>query len=152
MAVGREELDLIEKLRKIEALFARAGTAGEKAAAGSALDRIRERLRHFERVERPIEYRFTLSDSWSRSLFVALLRRYGLEPYRYRGQRATTVMVRVTRSFVQETLWPEFQQLDATLRRHLSDVTQRVISQAIFADMKEAEERAGHEGRSTAGP
>ena len=38
------ELALREKLRKIEALFAGAGTAGERIAAGAAADRIRERL------------------------------------------------------------------------------------------------------------
>src|ERR1035437_3369328 len=36
------EARLREKLRKIEALFADAGTAGEKAAAGAAADRIKE--------------------------------------------------------------------------------------------------------------
>src|SRR5450759_2492373 len=38
------EARLREKLRKIEALFAGAGTAGEKAAAGAAADRIRALL------------------------------------------------------------------------------------------------------------
>ena len=38
------EQDLREKLRKIEALFAGAATAGEKAAAGAAAERIRARL------------------------------------------------------------------------------------------------------------
>ena len=36
------ESELREKLRKIEALFAGATTAGEKAAAGAAADRIRD--------------------------------------------------------------------------------------------------------------
>ena len=35
---------LRDKLRKIEALFAGAATPGEKAAAGAAAERIRERL------------------------------------------------------------------------------------------------------------
>ena len=38
------EQALREKLRKIEALFAGAGTAGERIAAGAAADRIRDRL------------------------------------------------------------------------------------------------------------
>lgn len=133
---------LVEKLRKIEALFARPGSEGERAAAATALERIRERLRQLEREEPPIEYKFTLADGWSRELFVALLRRYDLRPYRYRGQRRTTVMVRVTRRFVDETLWPEFQELDATLLDYLRQVTQRVIREAIFHDTTDAEERA----------
>ena len=91
-----EEDRLVEKLRKIEALFARPATEGERIAAGGALDRIRRRLRDLERAEHPVEYRFSLPDSWTKSLFIALLRRYGLKPYRYPGQRRNTVMVRVT--------------------------------------------------------
>lgn len=141
MASMADEANLIEKLRKIEALFARPGTEGERVAAANARDRIRERLRLLERVERPVEYRFSLADGWSRSLFVALLRRYGLKPYRYSGQRRTTVMVRVTKKFVDETLWPEFEELDRTLRGYLQEVTERVIAEAIFGDLTDAEER-----------
>lgn len=73
---------------------------------------------------------------------MALLRRYGLKPYRYRGQRRTTVMTKVTKSFVDQTLWPEFQQLNATLRGYLDDVTKRVIAEAIWGDVSDAEERS----------
>ncbi|MBI3448146.1 MAG: hypothetical protein HY049_04405 [Acidobacteria bacterium] len=149
----QEEDRLVEKLRKIEALFARPSTDGERIAAGNALERIRARLRQLEASEPPVEYRFSLSDIWSQSLFVALLRRYGLKPYRYPGQRRTTLMARVTRSFVNDTLWPEFQQLNETLREHLAEVTQRIIAQAICPDVSEAEVRAepaGMEGKASA--
>lgn len=136
-----EEARLIEKLRKIEALFARSTTPGERVAAENARERIQARLHRLEAVERAIEYRFSLPDAWSKALFIALLRRYGLSPYRYRGQRRTTVVVRVMRSFVEEVLWPEFQQLDATLRSHLDAVTKRVIARAVHGDDSEVEER-----------
>jgi hypothetical protein len=140
-----EEERLVEKLRKIEALFARSTTPGERVAAENAGERIRKRLRQLERVERAIEFRFGLPDAWSKSLFIALLRRYGLSPYRYRGQRRTTVMVRVTKSFVHEVLWPEFQQLNETLRAHLESVTRRVIATALHGDDSDVEERPGQE-------
>jgi hypothetical protein len=137
----QDEAGLIEKLRKIETLFARPGTDGERVAAANARDRIRERLRHLERIERPVEYRFSLRDPWSKALLTAFLRRYGLSPYRYRGQRRTTVMVKVTKTFVEETLWPEFQQADRVLQQYLQDVTQRVIASAISGDLADLEER-----------
>jgi hypothetical protein len=37
-------------------------------------------------------------------LFVARLRRSGIRPYRYRGQRRSTVMARMNRSFVNDNL------------------------------------------------
>lgn len=143
-----EEARLVEKLRKIEALFARATSAGERAAAESARDRIRGRLEQLERSERVIEYRFSLPDRWSKSLFIALLRRYGINPYRYSGQRRTTVMARVTRTFVDEVLWPEFQELNTTLRTHLESITKRVIAQAIHGDQGDAEERPGQDPKA----
>ena len=141
-----EEDRLVEKLRKIEALFARPSTEGERIAAGGALDRIRRRLRDLERAERPVEYRFSLSDTWAKSLFIALLRRYGLQPYRYPRQRRNTVMVRVTATFVNETLWPEYQEFHKSLRAHLEAVTTRVIAEAISGDATDVEVRSGREG------
>jgi hypothetical protein len=140
MSANAEER-LIQKLRKIETLFARAATPGERTAAGGALDRIRQRLLELEREEPAIEYRFTLADGWSKSLFISLLQRYGLTPYRYRGQRRTTVMAKVTVSFVDEVLWPEFTALNDTLREHLESVTARVIQEAIYSGRAELEER-----------
>jgi hypothetical protein len=134
-----DEAKLIEKLRKIEALFSGATTEGEKIAAERARQRILERLEAWAREDPPVEYRFSMGDLWSRKVFVALLRRYGVRPYRYRGQRYTTVMARVSARFVDETLWPEFQELSETLRTYLSEVTDRVVTQVIHQDSSEAE-------------
>ena len=133
-----DEARLIEKLRLIEALFAGATTPGEKDAADRARQRILERLRSCERADPPVEYRFSMGDMWSRKVFVALLRRYGIKPYRYSGQRYTTVMAKVSKRFVNETLWPEFQEISETLQRYLSDVTERVVRQVIHQDSSEA--------------
>jgi hypothetical protein len=88
------ESQLCEKLRKIEALFAGAGTAGERLAAEAALERVRARLGELSRQDPSIEMQFSMPDQWSRHLFLALCRRYGLKPYRYYRQRRNTVMIR----------------------------------------------------------
>jgi len=136
-----DEARLIEKLRLIEALHSGAATEGEREAAGRARERILERLRTVERADPPVEYKFTLGDLWSKKVFMALLRRYGIEPYRYRGQRHTTVMARVSRRFVRETLWPQFEEVAQTLRSYLAEVTDRVVAQVIHEDTSEAPER-----------
>jgi hypothetical protein len=136
-----EEERLIEKLRRIEALFARPGTEGERVAAERARDRIIARLHEAENQDPAVEYRFTLSDEWSHRLLYALLRRYGIVPYRYRGQRRTTVMARVSETFVRETLWPEFEALRETLATYFDAHTSRIIAQALNADSGEAEVR-----------
>ncbi len=134
-----DESKLIEKLRLIEALFSGAATEGERVAADRARERILDRLRSWEREVPPIEYRFSMGDMWSRKVFVALLRRYGIRPYRYKRQRYTTVMAKVTQKFVDETLWPEFEEISDSLESYLSDVTDRVVSQVIHQDSSEAE-------------
>eukprot|EP01031_Cornospumella_fuschlensis_P048359 gene48359-59222_t len=125
--------DLLEKLKKIERLYAGATTPGEKDAAADAIARITRRLRETATVEPAIEYKFRMTDGWSKKLFIALLWRYSLRPYRYHGQRRNTVMVKVPRSFVDQTLWPEFLELSAVLQTYLDDVTDRVISEGIHA-------------------
>ncbi len=137
-----DEASLKEKLARIEALFGGATTDGERQAAANARERVRARLEALEKESPPIEWKFTLTDMWSRRLLVALLRRYGLDPYRYTGQRYTTVMVKVSKKFVDQELWPQFTQLDETLRSYLEEVTERVISQVIHKDASEAAEVA----------
>jgi len=134
-----EEARIIEKLRLIEALYAGAATQGERAAAAGAIKRMQARLEQQKQADPPIEYRFSMGNMWSRKVFVALLRRYGIKPYRYHRQRYTTVMARVTKTFVDETLWPQFKEIDGILNTYLEDVTNRVISQAIHADSSDAE-------------
>ena len=136
------EAQLREKLRKIEALFAGAGTSGERLAAEAALERIRSRLAELDRRDPAIAVQFSMPDQWSRRLFVALRRRYGLKPYRYRRQRLTTVVVRVPRGFLDQVLWPEFSELNQALRAYLEEVTLRVIREEVHTDASEAAEVA----------
>lgn len=145
-----DESRLLEKLRRIEALHAGATTVGEREAAAEARRRIQDRLAGLRDADPPVEYRFSLENTWSRRLFVALLRRYGLRPYRYHRQRHNTVMVRIPRSF-EASLWAEFVALDEALREHLDAVSERVISQAIAGDTSEAEEVRGELGTGHGG-
>ena len=135
-----DEAALWDKLRKIEALFAGAATAGEKAAAGAAADRIRARLRQEETREPSVEIRFSLPDPWSRQLFIALCRRYGLRPYRYSRMRRQSLIVRAPETFLNTVLWPEFQEINAALSEYLSQVTDKVIREAVYKDTADADE------------
>ncbi len=136
-----DESFLREKLRKIEALFAGAATPGEKAAAGAAAERIKARLKETGQRERPEELKVSIADPWSRRLFVALCRRYGLNPYRYPRMHRQSLIVRMPRSFFNDTLWPEFKQINAALTEHLSSITDRIIKADVFSDTSEAEEK-----------
>jgi hypothetical protein len=137
------EQQLREKLRKITALFEGAATAGERQAAAAAIDRIRQALGAAVNEQPLPETKFRLADHWQRRLFLALCRRYGLKPYRYPGQRHTTVVLRAPRSFVDNTLWPEYIELQTALHAYLNEATERIIREEVSADAGEAAEWAG---------
>jgi hypothetical protein len=135
------EQELRAKLRKISALFEGATTAGERNAAAAAIERVKRTLAGMQQTEASVEMQFTLPDRWQRRLFAALCRRYGLEPYRYKRQRYTTVMVRAPRSFIDRTLWPEYQEIRGALDEYLNQATERIIREEVFGDAGEAPER-----------
>ncbi len=134
-----------ERMRKIAALYEGAITTGEREAAASALARLREQLHQMEaapQTETPIEFQIALHDPWARRLFLALCRRYGLRPFRYKRQRRTTVIVRAPRSFIDKTLWPEYLDLRSALEDYLKEATDRIIREEVFRDAEDAPERA----------
>ena len=134
------EQELRQKLRKIEALFAGATTGGERIAAGAAAERIRDRLGHAAGKEKQIEVKFSISDTWSRQLFVALCRRYGLRPFRYRRMHRQTIIIKAPKIFVEQVLWPEFEELDAALVAYLSEITEKVIREEVHGETGDADE------------
>lgn len=138
-----KEACLIDKLRKIEALVASTRHADEREAAGNARERILQRLWILQTTDPPVEIRFSMPDSWSRNFFISLLRRYNMKACRYTGRRRTTVMVRVTRSYANEILWPKFQELQRTLRSHLEAITQRTSSAPSMRTARTSRNEAG---------
>lgn len=131
---------LREKLRKIEALFEGAATNGEREAAGAAAERVREQLRAAGATEPEIEMRYSIPDPWSRQLFIALCRRYGLRPFRFARMRRQTIVVRGPRSFLESKLWPHFCELDAALSSYLLSVTEKIIREDVHGDTGDADE------------
>lgn len=135
-----DQATLEQRLRKIEALFAGTTSDGEREAARLAAERIRARLADCRRLEGDVAMTYSLPDPWERQLFVALCRRYGLQPYREYRQRSSTVMLRAPRAFHNNTLWPEFRALADELHKELAELTARVIGETIHADVSDAVE------------
>jgi hypothetical protein len=135
--MNREEL--IEKIRKVEALFGGTEIPGEKQAARSALDRLQAQLA--AAPEPAVEYKFKIDDPWKRQLFVALCRRNNLYPYRLPRQRSATVMVRVSRPMVDQILWPQFLELSKLLHNYLDEATRDIITRGVHGDLSEAPEQ-----------
>ena len=133
------EDQLRERLRKVEALFLGAATAGEREAAGAAAARLKAKLDEAGRADPPIELKFTVPDQWSAQLFIALCRRYGFNPYRYARQRYTTIMVKAPQRLLEEVVWRQYCALHADLWAYLEQTTERLIRETVHADVADAE-------------
>ena len=133
----REE-QLREKLHKIYALFHGATTLGERNAAMAAIDRLKKSLAEIPKSDPLVEMKFKLNDRWQRRLFMALCRRYGLNPYRYKGERYTSVTLKAPRQFIDGTLWFEYLELKDALDEYLNEATEKIIREELFRGSSEA--------------
>ena len=140
---------IVARLAKLEALFARGATEGERAAAGAAIERLRARLAEEARTAREpeIEVQYALPDVWSLKLFLALCRKAGVRPYRYPRQRRTTVVVRVQRSVFERTVMAEFEALHGELTAAFADLVDHLIADVMHGDGDEGGLDQPHIGR-----
>ena len=53
------------------------------------------------------------------------------------------MIVRAPRSFIDNTLWPEYIELQAALHSYLNEATERIIREEVYKDAGEAAERVG---------
>lgn len=116
-------MNIFEKIMKVEALIERAGTEGEKQSAIFAKERL-EKLKAREEIE----YSISTQDMWHKKLFMAICHKHNLMPYRYYRQKHTTVMVRISRQFIDEVVWPEYLKYAKILEELVDDVAAEVIS------------------------
>ena len=97
--------NLLDRIRKIEALISGASTNGEKNAAKTAKERILKKYPELEIHRNPVEYRLSTNSEWDKKLLLAICRKYGIKPYRYHRQKYTTVMVNINEEFLTKVLW-----------------------------------------------
>ena len=130
-----DEKTLRQKLAKVEELFRRAASLGERAAAEAAISRLHARLGSGDKDQEPeVELKFSLPDRWSMRLFIAICRKHGLRPYRYVRQRRTTIMARARPEDFKRVVWSEFCQLHDELERYFEEVSDQLITRAMGSD------------------
>ena len=53
-----------------------------------------------------------------------------------------TVLIRAPASFVQQILWPEFEELSDALTSHLLEITEKIIREEVHEATQDADEAA----------
>ena len=81
--------------------------------------------------EPEVELQFSLPDAWSVSLFVAVCRKHGVRPYRYRRQRRTSVVISAREWEFNRVVWPEYSRLQTELESYFEDVTDHLVSRVM---------------------
>ncbi len=151
-----DEQQIRDKLTKIKALFAGATTPGERVAAQAAIERLQQRIdgvppgktQSTPDADPPVEFRFSLRNTWSLRLFLALCRSKGFKPYRYPRMRRTSVCIRIGKRAVSTDLWPEYIEMNAVLTEYLGELADHIIADCINPDRSDAEVVAGLPGPS----
>jgi hypothetical protein len=150
--------DLVARLKKVQALYNAPATEGERAAAAAAAMRLQERLKeatgaaqagqasHAGQASgasegRTQEFQIRIDDAWSRKLFIGIARHHGVHPYRYRGQRRTTLVVRTTEHRIDRIIMPHYREAVAVLRDHFDAIADRVIRETLGQATDDTEER-----------
>ena len=115
-------MDISEKMKKVEALIARAGTEGERQSAIFAKERLQKSV-----AEIVVEYTIRMNDVWHKRLFTAICHKYALNPYRYYRQKYTTVMVKISKEFLDVVVWPEYLKYAKILEELVDEIASEVI-------------------------
>ncbi len=124
--------ELLDKIKKIEALIVGAKTEGEKTAALMAKERINRKILDQQPLEK-VEFTLYTPDSWHKKLLIAICRKHGVRPYRYKRQKYTTVMVKVNERFLNKTIWKEYLEYSGLLEKLVFDITDGLIEK-IYKD------------------
>lgn len=114
-------MSFLDKLAKIEALIQRSSSEGERQAAQFAKERILAKISEHQ-SNLPIEYRVSLDSPWKKRLFVALCAKHGFRTYRYPRQKYTTARLRISKSMMDEVLWPEFLKYSKMLEELVGEI------------------------------
>ena len=129
--------DILDKIKKIEALILGATTVGEKIAAISAKQRILDKYPGIEINKQQKEWALRTQDNWHKKLLIALCRKYEIKPYRYARQKYTTVMVKINEEFLNKVLWPEYLEYSKHLEQLMEEIANDLINKIYQPENEE---------------
>lgn len=114
-----------DKLDKLYALFERAGSEGERQAAGAAIERLIAKHSLTGSDVHP-EWTYTFPDFGSSRLFRSVCKKYGLKTFRYKRQKQTTVNVNMPQE-VRELVNADFD----VLYDQWNDLTRGILAELV---------------------
>ncbi len=120
-----QEQDLIKAFQRVE--MRRAGISLSDAHEEQARQHIIAQWKGSRHAPDVQEFHCPMKNEWEQLLFHGLLKRYGIRPYRYRKQRNSTIMIRVSKRFLHECLWPMFNELSLDLQQRFNAIVKTLL-------------------------
>lgn len=133
-----DDATALDRMRTLEARFLGLCSGTDLAAIHAGVERLRVQLAETRSRERDEVFTTSIPDPCARAVFLALCRRYGLNPHRHARQRRATVVVAAPPSFYEGVLWPEFQALSDVLYDSFLSLTTRALQEVLAVRGDEA--------------
>ena len=133
-----DDTTALDRMRAVEARYLSLSGSADTTAVRAGVERLRAQLAETRTRERDQVFTVSIPDPCGRSVFIALCRRYGLDPHRHARQRRSTVVVAAPPSFYDRVLWPEFQALTDVLYEHFLSITMRALDDVLMTGGDEA--------------
>ena len=121
----------LDRMRTVEARVLGLPVNADLAAVDAGVERLRAQLAETRSHERDEVFTTSIPDPCARAVFLALCRRYGLNPHRHARQRRATVVVAAPPSFYEGVLWPEFLALSDVLYESFLSLTTRALREVL---------------------
>jgi hypothetical protein len=126
-----DDATALDRMRTLEARFLALPDGADLTAVRAGVERLRAQLAETRSRERDEVFTTSIPDPCARAVFLALCRRYGLNPHRHARQRRATVVVAAPPSFYEGVLWPEFQALSDVLYESFLSLTTRTLHEVL---------------------
>jgi hypothetical protein len=126
-----DDATALDRMRSLEAHFLALPDGADLTAVRAGVERLRAQLAETRSREHDEVFTTSIPDPCARAVFLALCRRYGLNPHRHARQRRATVVVAAPPSFYEGVLWPEFQALSDVLYESFLSLTTRTLHEVL---------------------
>lgn len=133
-----DDATALDRMRTVEARLLGLPGGADLTAIRAGVERLRAQLAETRSREPEEVFTTSIPDPCARAVFVALGRRYGLQPHRHARQRRATVVVAAPPTFYEGVLWPEFEALSDVLFDAFLSLTTRTLHEVLAVRGDEA--------------
>lgn len=98
------------------------------------MEPFKKKLKDISHLEEIYEIIVNTKTDWNRQIFLALCEKYNLEPYRYKGEKKTTIKLETTMDFMENILWPDYKKFTKIYHKSMEDILKKCIEKILYKE------------------